>query len=112
MAHADLKKLRMQLLDTQRQLQNRVEKLEKDLSQARSPDFAEQVTERENDDVLREIAREAREEILKITHTLIRIDEDTFGYCETCGGEISEERLDAIPYADYCIKCAEAAEAR
>jgi len=111
MAHTDLKKLRMQLLDTQRQLQNRVEKLEKDLSQARSPDFAEQVTERENDDVLREIAREAKEEIAKITHTLIRIDDDTFGVCEACGGEISEQRLDAIPYADYCIKCAEAAEA-
>lgn len=111
MANSALQELRQELLDTQRQLQTRVDKLERDLSQARSPDFAEQVTERENDDVLRGIARESKEEILKITHTLIRIDEDTYGFCETCGGEISKERLGAIPYADYCIQCAERAEA-
>lgn len=110
MAKVDLKELRAQLVETQNQLKIRVEKLEKDLSSAKSADFAEQVTERENDDVLREIAREAKEEIIKITHTLIRIDEDTYGFCETCGSEISAERLNALPHADYCIGCAQKAE--
>lgn len=107
----DLKALRAELLAQQSELQNRVDKLERDLSQAKSADFAEQVTERENDDVLRELAREAKEEILKITHTLIRIDDDAYGYCDRCGKEISEKRLKAIPHADFCISCAEQLEA-
>src|SRR3989454_12757691 len=28
-----------------------------------------------------------------------------FGKCEQCGGEISFERLDALPHARLCIRC-------
>lgn len=37
---------------------------------------------------------------------LERIESGTFGRCEQCGGEISEQRLEAIPYAAYCFACA------
>lgn len=112
MANAEMIGLRQALLEKQRELQQRVESLERDLSQLRSPDFAEQVTERENDDVLRAIAHEAREEIHKITHTIVRIDDDEYGTCERCGDAISVQRLKAIPYADYCIGCAQELEIR
>jgi RNA polymerase-binding transcription factor DksA len=38
-----------------------------------------------------------------------RLDDGTFGKCEMCGRDISAARLDAIPYARYCIKCADKA---
>jgi RNA polymerase-binding protein DksA len=40
-----------------------------------------------------------------IDEALARIDEGTFGLCRTCGQAISEERLEAIPYATQCIDC-------
>jgi DnaK suppressor protein len=36
-----------------------------------------------------------------------RLDGGTFGRCQECGGEISDERLLAMPYAAYCIGCAQ-----
>ena len=27
------------------------------------------------------------------------------GQCETCGGQISRVRLDAIPFTTYCVNC-------
>ena len=49
---------------------------------------------------------ENSEQVLRsIDRALQRIDEGTFGICETCGQPISEERLDAIPYATQCIDC-------
>lgn len=30
---------------------------------------------------------------------------ETFGICENCGEPIDYERLDAIPYARFCIRC-------
>jgi DnaK suppressor protein len=39
---------------------------------------------------------------------LRRIDEGTFGRCEECGQQIPWERLDALPYARFCTRCAEA----
>ena len=40
---------------------------------------------------------------------LARIDAGTFGRCETCGKVIAIARLDALPYARLCIRCAHAA---
>ena len=49
---------------------------------------------------------ENSEHVLRaIDRALQRIDEGTFGTCETCGRPISEERLEAIPYATQCIDC-------
>jgi DnaK suppressor protein len=41
---------------------------------------------------------------------LARLDAKTFGWCEKCGRAISKTRLDVIPYARFCIRCAQAAE--
>jgi RNA polymerase-binding protein DksA len=40
----------------------------------------------------------------KIEAALARIDAGTFGVCEVCGGEIPQERLEAIPYTTLCIE--------
>ena len=70
-------------------------------------DFAEQATERENDDVLEEIARETRYSIDQIKAALRRLDDDSYGICASCGEEIAEGRLDAIPETTLCVNCAE-----
>jgi RNA polymerase-binding protein DksA len=41
----------------------------------------------------------------EIEAALERIAEGTYGTCRTCGEPISEERLEAIPYATQCIDC-------
>jgi YteA family regulatory protein len=49
---------------------------------------------------------ENSEHVLRaIEAALQRIEDGTFGICETCGQPISEERLEAIPYATQCIDC-------
>lgn len=44
-----------------------------------------------------------------VERALTRLDEGTYGTCETCGGSISVERLDAIPATSRCIEHAGAA---
>ncbi|PPI86614.1 RNA polymerase-binding protein DksA [Candidatus Pantoea edessiphila] len=50
--------------------------------------------------------------IKKIDKTLKKIEEDDFGYCESCGIEIGIRRLEARPTADLCIDCKTIAEIR
>ncbi|MDB5313672.1 MAG: yocK 2 [Gemmataceae bacterium] len=42
---------------------------------------------------------------------LKRIEGGTFGRCEDCGKPITRTRLDALPYARRCIRCARGTEA-
>ncbi len=46
----------------------------------------------------------------KVENALERIEEGEYGICEDCGGRIPKMRLNAIPYAYMCVKCASAAE--
>lgn len=43
--------------------------------------------------------------IKKIKKALDRIEEGKFGICESCGEEISVERLKARPVTTHCIEC-------
>jgi DnaK suppressor protein len=51
-----------------------------------------------------------RKLIKKIEKTLKRIEEDDFGFCDSCGIEIGIRRLEARPTADMCIDCKTMAE--
>lgn len=46
-----------------------------------------------------------RKLIKKIEKTLQLIEEDDFGFCNSCGIEIGIRRLEARPTADLCIEC-------
>ena len=40
-----------------------------------------------------------------ILAALSRLDEGTYGQCESCGGPIPIERLEAVPTASLCVTC-------
>jgi RNA polymerase-binding transcription factor DksA len=42
----------------------------------------------------------------EIAAALDRIKHGTFGQCEECKGAIPKARLQAVPYARYCVDCA------
>jgi DnaK suppressor protein len=49
--------------------------------------------------------------IKKIDEALERIEDGTFGICETCGQEIGTKRLVARPVTTQCISCKTNSEA-
>ncbi|MFP3013979.1 MAG: RNA polymerase-binding protein DksA [Arsenophonus sp. NC-QC1-MAG3] len=53
-----------------------------------------------------------RKLIKKIEKTLKKVDNENFGYCESCRIEIGIRRLEARPTADLCIDCKTLAEMR
>jgi RNA polymerase-binding protein DksA len=92
------------------ELTQRIEAIEADVHHKKEPvekDFAEQVTQRENDDVLGAIDDEAKQTVRLIDAALLRIKDGTYGICSVCGEEIPIKRLEALPYATTCVKCAE-----
>jgi RNA polymerase-binding transcription factor DksA len=77
-----------------------------------SADFADQVTQREHDDVLGAISDSARFELEQVEGALRRLASGRYGICARCGEEIERERLAAVPYTDRCRACAEGAGGR
>jgi len=88
-------------------LDNEQEKTEKLIQQDQSnfPDSLDRASKEE--EFMLELRKRERERklISKIELSLKDIDDDFYGYCETCGVEIGIKRLEARPTATKCIDC-------
>jgi RNA polymerase-binding protein DksA len=65
-------------------------------------DAATETFDRELDYSLEESAETL---LAAIDAALERINAGTYGRCANCGGEISPERLEAIPWSTLCLDC-------
>lgn len=91
------------------ELTDRLERIELDRQRghgALDADFAEQVVQRENDEVLDSLGESVRAELAEVHHALDRIGRGLGDVCEGCGDPISEGRLVAMPQATRCMHCA------
>ncbi|PIW28946.1 MAG: hypothetical protein COW30_06230 [Rhodospirillales bacterium CG15_BIG_FIL_POST_REV_8_21_14_020_66_15] len=87
-------------------LKRGVADIDQTLREPDSQDFEERATENEGDEVLEDLGKAALSEIAQIESALERIAAGTYGECVTCGAEIAPARLEAVPHAAQCIKCA------
>ena len=102
----DVQEVRKLLEDRRQFLSAKVDEIEGDLREPADPDFAEQATEAEADEVLEGLESSALLEIAQINAALSRIEEGSYGECATCGEPVGEKRLEVIPHAAQCINCA------
>lgn len=77
---------------------------------ANFPDPADRATQEEEFSLELRTRDRERKLIKKIDKTLVRIQEDDYGYCDACGIEIGVQRLEARLTATMCIDCKTLAE--
>lgn len=74
----------------------------------------EDIVDRANNSYNRElmfsISDTERLMLLQVEDALNRIEVGTYGRCTNCGNSINPLRLDAVPWARFCIDCQELAE--
>jgi RNA polymerase-binding transcription factor len=56
------------------------------------------------------VGRSLEQQLARTERALAKLDEGTYGLCDSCGEEIAPRRLEAMPDSTLCVQCA-AAEA-
>ncbi len=72
-------------------------------------DMAELGTDNFEQELTLDLLGNEKEVLVQIEAALKRIEDGSYGKCEECGKEIPRARLDAVPYASLCVRCACAA---
>jgi len=72
---------------------------------ANFPDPADRASQEEEFSLELRTRDRERKLIKKIDSTFDLIDQDDYGYCESCGVDIGIKRLEARPTATLCIDC-------
>lgn len=104
MTNKSIDERRYSLERRKKYLTNRLENIEDELDDAPDPNWSENAQASEDDQVLEDLGLAGQDEIRAIDAALNRIDDGSYGECVTCGEEISQERLDILPYTPFCKK--------
>ena len=108
MRKAFLKKMREKLLEMRAQL---LRNTQSDLQEGREQtkdegmdtyDIASDARDREISHILNDRDRDTA---MAIDDALARIDEASYGVCESCESDIAEARLEALPFTRLCVSC-------
>jgi RNA polymerase-binding transcription factor len=108
-----LAQFRKKLQEKHRQL---VEEVGKNVMYGKGPDddsikdLGDQATRAYDREFLFELGNGDRRLLKEVESALQKLDDGGFGSCERCGEPIAEKRLEALPFARYCIECQRAAE--
>lgn len=121
MANRDLKRFKDLLMERRKEVLEELSELEEVYLGKNQRESAGDVSgysthpaDQGSDEAMREAAfgrGEATGRALEeIEEALQRIESGEYGLCESCGAEIPEARLEALPHARHCIKCQEELE--
>ena len=104
---------RKQLIEKQRQLVDEVGKSAlhgKDQEDDSIKDLGDQANSAYTREFFFELGNGNRGLLREVVQALQKIDGGGFGDCERCGEAIADKRLEALPFARYCITCQRAIE--
>lgn len=105
--------LKRKLQDRQQELTRAVSRNEQDgriADEEATQDIADKAINSYTKEFLFHLSNSDRNLLLQVDEALRRIREGSFGQCVTCGEEINPKRMEAVPWARYCIGCQEKVE--
>ena len=88
------------------ELNAEIARLDTETSQQLPANFSEQANDLEDLATNESLEVHHKAEIQQIHAALNRIEAGSYGICDNCGADIAPARLDALPDATRCIKCA------
>lgn len=77
-----------------------------------STDMEERESDNADQEVTIRLLGSDKDTLEQVEAAIERIENGSYGRCEACGEKIPESRLDAIPYAVQCVRCASHQEKR
>ena len=80
------------------------------LSDAGAEDLVDRANDAYNREFMLSLSGSERDALLEIEQALERLDSGAYGECNNCEEMIPPKRLQAVPWARYCIDCQEQAE--
>ena len=82
----------------------------RELKAQASGDVVDAALDSVQDEISSQLAEVESRELARIEYALERMHIGQYGICEGCGTNIPMARLNALPYATFCIKCQREAE--
>lgn len=110
MSELNLDEIKDRLIAERENLLNKLKENDLSIDDSETPDPVDLAVRNYSKNVMLAVSENDSRQIILINEALERIEDDEYGTCQNCEKEINPKRLDAIPWARYCLNCQELVE--
>jgi DnaK suppressor protein len=105
MTKATLEKLKKKLLAEKEALIKKLQDTDLQMDDAETPDPVDLAVRNYSKNVAITVTENDSRQLQMVNEALERMDTKEYGICMHCEDKIIQKRLEAIPWARYCLKC-------
>ena len=110
MTKANLKKIKDRLITERDVILSKLSGNDLSVDASETPDPVDLAVRNYSKNVMLAVSENESRQLLMINEALDRLQDDEYGLCQNCEKEINPKRLDAVPWARYCLNCQELLE--
>ncbi len=110
MTELNLDEIKDRLIAERENLLNKLKENDLSIDDSETPDPVDLAVRNYSKNVMLAVSENDSRQIILINEALERIEDEEYGLCQNCEKEINPKRLDAIPWARYCLNCQELVE--
>lgn len=110
MSELNLKEIKEKLIAERENLVKKLKENDLSIDDSETPDPVDLAVRNYSKNVMLAVSENDSRQLILINEALERIEDDEYGTCQNCEKEINPKRLDAIPWARYCLSCQELVE--
>lgn len=110
MSELNTKEIKDRLIAERENLLNKLKENDLSIDDSETPDPVDLAVRNYSKNVMLAVSENDSRQIILINEALERIEDEEYGFCQNCEKEINPKRLDAIPWARYCLNCQELVE--
>ena len=110
MSEINLAEIKEKLIDERELLIEKLKGNDLSVDASETPDPVDLAVRNYSKNVMLAVSENESRQLLLINEALTRLADDEYGVCQNCEKDINPKRLNAVPWARYCLECQELVE--
>lgn len=105
MSKLNLKEISQKLIEERENILSKLSANDLSVDDSETPDPVDLAVRNYSKNVMLAVSENESRQLMLINEALERIEDDEYGLCQNCESEINPKRLNAVPWARYCLDC-------
>lgn len=107
MSELNLEEIKDKLISEKENILGKLSNKNLSIDDSEMPDPVDLAVTNYSKNVMLSVSENESRQLMLINEALERIEDDEYGLCQNCEEEIIVKRLNAVPWARYCLACQE-----
>lgn len=110
MSKLNLEEIRDNLITERESISRKLSNKNLSIDDSEMPDPVDLAVNNYSKNVMLSVSENESRQLTLVNDALVRIEDDEYGLCVNCEEDINPKRLNAVPWAKYCLSCQELEE--